>query len=199
MLVRISLLMVAMDPKARANAGSILLLSPFQPIMANICIPVACISLSPRKYWRIDPMMKDGTDTPMRAKNIAVLSHAVPRFTAATTPRRIPIINANMSALIPRSKDTGNASPITSDTALPSGMEIPKSPCTKLVRYIISCSGTDLSRPYFALTASSTAGGRAFPDMNGSPGRSCIRRNVTTTRTRMVIREITTRFSIYLI
>ena len=102
---RIRRLSDASVPKLRANAGSNLLISVSHPVMGKMRWPVHWNSFTPRKYCSRAPTIKLGTDTPIMATSMLPVSHAVPRFTAATMPSSTPITAAKINERMPSSNE----------------------------------------------------------------------------------------------
>ena len=72
--------------------------------------------------------MKLGTDTPITAINIAIVSPFLPRLTAANAPKPTPPTVAKMSERIPNSNEYGKASVTIVRTGRLEPNDVPKSP-----------------------------------------------------------------------
>ena len=77
-------------------------------------------------------MIKLGTDTPISAMNMQMVSAALPRLMAAMVPSTTPRIKAKRMARIPRSKDTLKESRMVSVTGRLVLRDRPRSPCRQL-------------------------------------------------------------------
>ena len=107
------------------------------------------------------------------------LSRNLPRCIAAIHPSGIPSSSATSTATPPTLADTGNFVTIIEVTVRPLCFRLsPKSPCRASVRYVIYCSNSGLSNPYFASSAAIALGLTAFSDKNGPPGTRFIRKKV---------------------
>ena len=85
---------------------------------------------------------KLGIDWPSTATTRTVLSTHVLRFTAAVTPRAMPITVLNASAGAPNNSELGNLSAISRATSPLSAIDLPRLPLTALVMNTQYCTGT---------------------------------------------------------